>query len=213
MIEILKIAISPGVLPLTVLLVLMGLFWLVCLLGAVDLDFFTFDGDGGGFDSGDGPGTVSGSNRWLLRHLNGDVVPVSAILSLLLIYQWCAVMLGHYFRPPSDFADIAILYGLGVAPALIFTKFTGILLRPLFVGLQGKEGEAAPIVGRLGRVRSGTCDVRSGQVEVDDPVHPLLINARVTEGAAAISRGSRVQVVSHHTEQDFYFVNLHTENP
>jgi hypothetical protein len=42
-IEILKLAISPGVLPLTLLLVVMGVFWMVCLLGAFDLDLFTFD--------------------------------------------------------------------------------------------------------------------------------------------------------------------------
>ncbi|MGL4401653.1 MAG: hypothetical protein ACRCXD_17470 [Luteolibacter sp.] len=200
-------------LPLTLLLVLMGLFWMVCLLGAVDFDVFTFDDAGGGFDSGDAPGMASGSSRWLIRYLNGDVVPLAAILSLLLIYQWCAVMLGHHFQPPGDFAGIAVLYGIGIVPALVCTKLTGKLLRPLFAGLQGKDGEAAPIVGRLGRVRSGICDERSGQVEVDAPEHPLLINARVAQGAPPISRGSRVVVVSHQSQPDIYFVNLHTEQP
>jgi hypothetical protein len=213
-IEIIKLAISPGVLPLTILLVLMGLFWMICLLGAIDLDFFTFDGDGGGFDSGDGRGLASGSMRWLVRYLNGDVVPLAAVLSLLLIYQWCAVMLGHHFRHPGgDVGAILVIHGVGLVPAFVCTSLSTRLIRPLFAALQGKEGEAKPVVGRSGRVRSGVCDEHSGQVELDDPESPLLVNARVAEGSSPIPRGTRVVVVSQDSLRDFYLVTPLTELP
>ncbi|MCP5545207.1 MAG: hypothetical protein H7A49_15030, partial [Akkermansiaceae bacterium] len=47
-IEVWKLAISPGVLPLTILLVPMALFWMSCLVGAFDFDFLSFDGGEGG---------------------------------------------------------------------------------------------------------------------------------------------------------------------
>jgi hypothetical protein len=213
-IEILKLAISPGVLPLTILLVLMGVFWMTCLLGALDFDIFTFDGGEAGFDSGDGRGLASGSMRWLVRFLNGDVVPLAAVLSLLLTFQWCAVMLGHHFRPPGgDVGAILLLHGIGIVPAFVCTSLSTRLMRPLFAALQGKEGEAKPVVGRSGRVRSGICDERSGQVELEDPESPLLVNARVSEGSAPIARGTRVMVVSHDALRDFYLVSPHSDQP
>jgi hypothetical protein len=213
-IEILKLAISPGVLPLTILLVLMGVFWMTCLLGALDFDIFTFDGGEGGFDSGDGRGLASGSMRWLVRYLNGDVVPLAAVMSLLLIYQWCAVMLGHHFRPPGrDTGAILLLHGIGIVPAFFLTSFSTRLMRPLFAALQGTEGEAKPVVGRGGRVRSGVCDEHAGQVELDDPESPLLVNARVAEGCPPITRGTRITVVGHDSLRDFYLVTSHSEQP
>ncbi len=213
-IEILKLAISPGVLPLTILLVVMGVFWMVCLLGAFDLDVFTFDGGEGGFDSGDGSQLTGDSLRWLIRYVNGDVVPLAAALSFLLIYQWCAVMLGHSLYPPaSKLGTILLLYAAGFPPALVCTSLTTRLMRPFFSTLHGREGEAKPVVGRKGNVRSGICDEHSGQVELDDPESPLLVNARVPAGTSPIPRGTRVVVAGHDPDRDFYFVTPHSEQP
>ena len=213
-IEVWKLAISPGVLPLTILLVPMALFWMSCLVGAFDFDFLSFDGGEGGFDSGDGGDLVGGSMRWLFRFVNGDVVPLAAVLSFLLIFEWGSVMLGHYFFAAGGGVDKAVwIYLLGLVPALGFTKLTTQALRPMFMTLRGFEGEAKPVVGRSGRVRSGSCDERSGQVEVEDPESPLLINARLAPGEPPLPRGSRVVVVSHDRTKDIYLVRTHPEEP
>lgn len=212
MIEILKLSVSPGVIPLSILLVMVGFFWIMCAIGAFEFDIFTFDGGDGGFDSGDSRGLASGSNRWLIRFLNGDVVPVSVILSLWLVYQWCFAMIGHHVRPPDGIVGVLTLHGVGLLPAVALTKLTTRLLRPWFRVIQGKEGEAKPVVGRLGWVRSGVCDEFSGQVEVDDPESPLLINARARAGVSPIPRGARVLVDEHHPDSGFYHVIPHNEN-
>jgi hypothetical protein len=62
-------------------------------------------------------------------------------------------------------------------------------------------------------VRSGVCDEHSGQVELDDPESPLLVNARVAEGLSPIPRGTRIVVVSHDSLRDFYLVTPHSEQP
>jgi hypothetical protein len=152
--------------------------------------------------------------RWLIRYLNGDVVPLAAALSLLLTYLWCAVMIGHSVHPPGgDLGAIVMLYAIGIPPAFICTSLSTRLIRPFFAALEGREGEAKPVIGRCGSVRSGACDELSGQVELDDPESPLLVNARVPEGGNAIPRGTRVVVVSHDARRDFYLVTPLTEQP
>ena len=212
--DVIKIAISPAVLPLTLLLGLMGLFWLGCLVGALDFDFLGFDGGDGGFDSGDGGGFADGATRWLIRFVDGDLVPVPAVLSFLLVYEWSAVMLAHWIRQPvGGWGEHAMIYGLGLLPALALTKGTTRLMRPMFATLRGLEGEAKPVLGRTGRVRSGICDADSGQVEVEDPESPLLINARTVPGGAPIARGKRVTIQDFDVRKGVYFVQPHPEDP
>lgn len=200
-------------LPLTILLVPMGLFWISCLIGAFDLDFLGFDGGEGGFDSGDGGDVVSGSTRWLFRFFDADQVPLAAVLSFLLTYLWGAAMLGHYFWPPgADLSASLRIDLIGLIPAAMFTKLTTRLLRPMFITLRGLEGEAKPVVGRSGTVRSRICDATSGQVEVEDPEAPLLINARTEPGAETLSRGTRVLVRSHDPDRGIYQVVIHPES-
>lgn len=213
-IEIWKLAISPGVLPLTILLVPMALFWVSCMLGAFDFEFLGFDGGEGGFDSGDGGDLIGGSMRWLFRFMNGDVVPLAAVLSFLLIFEWGAVMMGHHFFPTGgDLKQTAWIYLLGLAPAVLLAKLTTQALRPMFATLRGLEGEAKPVVGRAGKVRSRTCDEHSGQVEVEDPESPLLINARTPSGVPPLPRGARVVVTSHDSGRGIYLVTPHPEEP
>ncbi|GAA5480823.1 hypothetical protein [Haloferula sargassicola] len=211
--EIWNLAISPGVLPLSILLIPMALFWVTCLIGSFDFDFIGFDGGEGGFDSGDGGDLVGGSMRWLFRFFHGDEVPVAALLSFLLVYLWGGAMLGHYFFPPgNDGVEAAKLDAWALLPALVLTKLTALALRPMFISLRGLEGEAKPVLGRAGRVRSRVCDASAGQVEVEDPESPLLINARLAPGAEPLSRGTRVMVESRDPDRDVYLVKVHPEN-
>jgi hypothetical protein len=212
--DVIKIALSPGLLPLTVLLGLMLVFWLVCLVGAFDFDFIGFSGDHGGFDSGDGGGLADGSTRWLLRFVNADLVPVPAVLSFLLLYEWAAVMMASYLRRPVEgWGEQLTIYALGLLPALLLTKLTTRMMRPMFYALRGIEGEAKPVIGRTGRVRSGVCDEISGQVEVEHPESPLLVNARVAAGAAALVRGTTVTIESFDAEKGVYLVQSHSQTP
>lgn len=198
---------SPGVIPFTLLLGPMALFWITCFMGTLDFDFIGVDFGDGGVDSGDGGSLFGGSIRWLFKFVHGDVVPLPALGSFLLVYEWGGTMLGnHFWNPTEDLKQAAIIAAWSLVPAVGFTKLTGSLLRPMFFALKGTEGEAKPVISRQGRVRSGTLDESSGQVEVEDPEVPLLINARLTPGSAPLSKGDLVVVASHDKDRDVYLV-------
>jgi hypothetical protein len=206
--EIWDLAMSPGVLPFSLLLGPMALFWITCFIGTLDLDFIGVDFGDGGADSGDGGTLFGGSIRWLFKFIHGDVVPLPALGSFLLVYEWGSVMLGnHYWNPDEDLKQAGVIAVWSLIPAFILTKMTGAMLRPMFYALKGTEGEAKPVIGRKGRVRSKTLDESSGQIEVEDPEVPLLLNARLAPGTEALSRGDLVVVESHDKERDVYFVN------
>ncbi len=212
MTEFLKIAISPGVLPLTLLFIPMGLFWLSSMIGAIDLDFFDFSGDGG-FDSGDSIEITGGSLRWLARFIGSEYAPIPATLSIFLVFEWGAVMLGHmHWIQDATWKQSFMIAGAGLVPALVCTKLTTMALRPYFRGLRGLEGQAVPIIGRIGKVRSRVCDSASGQVEVDDRESPLLINAHLATDAEPLVRGDTVVVVSQDENRDTYLVKLKTQS-
>jgi hypothetical protein len=211
--EIWDLATSPGVVWLTLLLGPMALFWIACFIGTLDFDFIGVDFGEGGVDSGDGITLFGGTVRWLFRFVHGDDVPIMALLSFLLVFEWGCVMLGNLFwNPTEDLGQAGKIAALSLVPALFLTKFTGLLLSPMFRILKGTEGEAKPVIGRRGQVRSRVLDDRSGQVEVEDPEVPLLINARLASGADALVRGDSVVVESHDADRDVYLVSLLTDS-
>ena len=207
--ELWDLATSPGVVGFTLLLVPMALFWVACFIGTLDFDFIGVDFGDGGVDSGDGVTLFGGTVRWLFRFVHGDEVPIVALGSFLLVFEWGCVMAGnHLWNLEEDLQRAGVIAAAAFVPALILTKLTGFLLSPMFRILKGTEGEAKPVVGRHGRVRSRVLDDRSGQVEVEDPEVPLLINAHVAAGAAALVRGDHVVVASRDADRDTYLVTL-----
>ena len=180
---------------------------MTCFIGTLDFDFIGVDFGDGGTDSGDGGTLFGGSIRWLFKFVHGDVVPLPALGSFLLIYEWGGAMLGNYYwNTAGDLKQAGVIAAWSFIPALLLTKMTGFFLRPMFIALKGTEGEAKPVIGRHGRVRSGTLDESAGQIEVEDPEVPLLLNARLLPGAEPLSRGDQVIVESHDKERDVYFV-------
>ena len=207
--EIWDLSTSPGVLPFTLMLGPMALFWIACFIGTLDLDFIGIDFGDGGMDSGDGGSFLGGSVRWMFRFIHGDIVPLPALASFLLVFEWCCVALGnHFWNPEEDVRTAWTIAAGALVPALLLTKITGLFLAPMFRIMKGTEGEAKPVIGRKGRVRSGVLDEKSGQVEVEDPEVPLLINAHLAPGEKPLSKGDPVVVESHDRDRDTYLVKL-----
>ncbi|MBK1828187.1 hypothetical protein [Haloferula rosea] len=180
---------------------------MACFLGALDFDFLNIDAGDAGIDGVEDVSVLDGATRWLRRLVYGDDVPVSALFSFILIFEWGFVMLGNYFfNPDEGMIRAAIIVVAALLPALVLTRLTGLCISPFFKILRGSEGQAKPVIGRCGKVRSRTLDARSGQVEVEDPEVPLLINAHVSKTSKPLVRGDLVTVVSHDTDRDTYLV-------
>jgi hypothetical protein len=202
--ELWEQAILPYNLPFTILLGLVVVFWLLTLMGALGMDSLEpdvdscLDGDAG--DPGDLPAT-------LLRVVNAGSVPLTVVLSILILVIWIvSITLNFYFNPgKSSLLALGFFFAAFVV-AVIATKVITQPLVPLMRRLKEAEN-APPVIGEVGVVRSLELDSRYGQVEVQrQDGAPALLNARLSADSEAVPRGTEVAIISFDEPTGVYLV-------
>ena len=208
--EIWNLAISPQVLPLTILLVPVALYWLLNVLGAVDLDFLDVDLDTHAAHSADGHHDSSSHDSWFhgaLRFVNATDVPVMIVLSVLVILLWACAMIGNLcFNAQQSGMTGGIIAVAALFSAVILTRFVVAPMKPFFRLIRADDEKHPPVVGRTGTVRTAWVDERTGQVEIQMQGAPLLINARIATGTSSLPRNTEVIVIANDPETGIYTV-------
>jgi len=198
--EIWEQAILSYNLPLTILLGLVVLFWIFSLLGTIGIDSLDGELDSDGADLSDLPAAM-------LRVVNAGAVPLTVVLSVLVLALWMlSLTLNYYFNPThSSFVAAACFLGALVG-AVILTKILTQPLVPLMRKLKESEN-SQPVIGEVGVVRSLEIDDRFGQVEVQRADGaPALLNAKLGIDAEPLPRGASVIVVSLDENTGIYLV-------
>lgn len=189
--ELWEQAILPYNLPLTILLGLMFLFWIFTMLGTIGMDALDFD-----FDA-DVDGDIGDVPAALLRVVNAGLIPVTVVLSILILLMWISAMSLNYYLNPGHSGLLALGYFfasfiLGVIGTKILTQ----PLVPLMKRLKHAE-TVAPVIGQIGVVRSIEMDSTYGQVEVERADGaPAILNAKLGEDSLAVPRGTQVAILS-----------------
>ena len=178
-------------LPLTILLGLMILFWILTMLGAVGADALDFD-----FDT-DLDGDIGDVPAAMLRVVNVGLIPVTIVLSILILLMWvCAMILNFYFNPGQSWLLALGYFVISFIVGLIGTKILTQPLVPLMRRLKDTE-KVAPVIGQIGVVRSMEMDSKYGQVEVERADGaPAILNAKLSPDSTAIPRGTQVAILS-----------------
>ena len=140
MIEIIDFALSPANVIITGLLILMTVYWLIVLIGFVDLDMFDLDVDVDAdadvdVDSDlDGEGLHVGWLNHVLYFFNLGQVPLMIFLTFLILPAWTITMIVN-----SELGISSMLPGLLVlAGALFVSLFIAKFCTMPFVKLFGK---------------------------------------------------------------------------
>ncbi|MES2440362.1 MAG: hypothetical protein V4584_14935 [Verrucomicrobiota bacterium] len=200
--ELWEQAILPWNLPITILLGLVVLFWMLKILTGADLD--SGDGD---LDVDDASAETGDLSTDLLRVVNAGAVPLTIVLSVLILVMWMAsVLLNYYLNPEQDSVRSVGCFIASLAIAVIGTKVITQPLVPLMRRLKAAE-DTAPVIGETGIVRSIEIDSRYGQVEVLRPHGaPAILNSRLDPDADPIPRGTPVAIVSFDRPSGIYLV-------
>ena len=149
---------SYGVAPFSALLTASLLYWLMVILGAMDLDILHF---GHGHDAGHHGGdhaeahAPGGLFHGLLEFLSIGKVPITITLSILIVIGWGVAMaltlLLHLWWPLV--LATALLVGIPL------TGFATRPLRALFTALSGGVATGVSLIGREARITSATGSV------------------------------------------------------
>jgi len=237
--EIWDLAVSPQVLPFTLLLVPVAFYWLLALVGVVDLDFLDIDLDldpdvdldvdadldldaGAEADAGPDTGDVGGAGHGhhspgagilhgALRVIGATDVPIMAVLSIMIVFLWAGTMIGNQWINPGQVAFIGTMIGLGsLVAAVILARVVTYPLRPFFRAFKKGGSTNLPVIGRSGLVRSRELTEDHGQVALEEKGEQIYLNARLPGGSPALRRGDEVLVYKYDRDSGIYYVrNLH----
>lgn len=193
-------ALEYPTLPLTVLLAVMLMYWVIAATGL--LGDFT---DGFDFDAPDMSSSV-GLSAWLER-LGFSSVPFTAVASILILGTWVLTYLVHYHFLLDT--DPAFRYGVGTVvllvsglASLIPAALLLIPIRFLFRRLAVSKSESRTVQGHEGYVVSTFVDKNSGRINVStsSPGVRLILEARSLK-EKVYPHQAQIVVVSHDVEK------------
>lgn len=189
----------------TFILAITTVYWLVAVLGVVDLDILDLDvpdGDAGS-DTSSGANALAG---FLLKlGLNG--VPLTIIISFLALFGWFISYFAVYFIFPYIPAGF-LEYIVGL-PILVGSLYIAVLitaqiikpLKPLFLSMN--KNTVKNVLGQTAIVRSLRLDSSFGEVFLDDGGAGLIFKAR-TINNETYKKGDRVVLLEYIKEKHVY---------
>lgn len=215
----------------SVLLIFVLLYWLLVILGALDLDVLDGvlgAGDGGAEGALDGPldggadggaegldtgHDVDGAHDGVLATVLGTLglagVPLTVALSVLIFLGWVLTYLGmEVWRR----AGLAILGGVAtgvlvaaVALALALAS-TSLALRPLRGAFRTQQATSRhELVGRICKLTTMRADTGFGQAEIDDGGSPVLMQVRCLR-PNQLTRGAQAIVYDYDREHEVFLI-------
>lgn len=217
------------------LLVLVLLYWLFVLVGAVHLSFEGADGaadgavegatkgalegaadaaDVGGHDAGDlGDADADfdgdSGHAGLLNALKLRSAPLTLVLSLILFFAWIIGMFGATALDAlalTGGAQLAAKLALFVLAPVLGVFPTSVLIRPLARTLKPVQAtKRAQLVGKLCTIRTGTVTDRFGEATLEDGGAGLVVRVRV-EAGDKLGRGDQAVIVGYDDESQEFTV-------
>lgn len=202
MLKLLDAAVSaPNIIP-TALLVFVLVYWLVVILGAIDLDFFDVDVDLEAEADVDGELSVSWLNH-VLAFFNLGQVPFMLFLTFLVVPWWAITVLGNHYLGNESFALSLVV----LIPALLVSLFVAKFLTMPFVRVYqalDQEDNTTP-VGKICQMTSGASHAKVGQAQVTTNGAPIVLNVRAYEGRSLLA-GDSAMVIEYDAGRNVYLV-------
>lgn len=224
--EFFNIALSFPTVIFSGMLILVMMYWLMAIVGAVDIELFDFDFEfdevdfdididadvDADFDADiDADADVdAGSHGGFLHAMMAAIglgrVPVTIIASILTLVSWFLCFAAVYYLGPILGTGVFVGLGVVVGSVIVGLPITSIFTHPLkgLFDIHTKTGGHS-LVGKLCKVTSGRVTETFGRGEVDDGGAGLLVSIRC-DTAGALTRGSRALLIEYDADDEVFFV-------
>ena len=191
------------------LLVCMLLYWLIAMLGLLEVDsldhWVLFDGS----DHAHGVEHSASALAGLLLKVGLGGIPLTVILTVMFLLAWLAsYVLCHFVPMPQGWSLVNILTGTVVGAAALMLGFmaTVMVLRPM----RGLVAKIAPdetpkiLLGRTGLVRSAVVNATQGYGSVEDGGAGMNVQMRSPD--VDLPRGTTIVLIEHLPEHNAWRV-------
>ena len=197
--ELVEMYFQWPVLPFSILLCLVAGYWLMVILGGLDMEMFDLDMD---FDA-DVDASVTDLGMVGLKWLNLGEVPLMLWVSIVALASWTITMIfdRHLVNPTTQEIVIAVARSLGFG--IVVAKF---MTNPMRGKFRMKEPNTVQeMIGRTCSVVTSEVTPKFGNAvcHVEDGA-PLKLNVRTIEGS--IPKDAIVQIVEFSPETGIYYV-------
>ena len=209
MMELWQHSIHWTALPFTTVLAVVALYWIIVILGVLDLDSIDFmpdvdlDIDGDVDVDGDvshGP-FMSG-----VAFFFGVDAPFMVPFSIFAFVSWMLVVLGNYYWNTANVMGVGLGLGLGAfLVGLFITKYLSAPFHVMFRKMEAETGDPGKMEGRMCTVLSPEIDDTLGQCEVEVQGAPVLLNVRHKSGAI-LKKGDEAVVLERDEESGAYWI-------
>lgn len=192
----------------TLLLIICVLYWVIAVLGLVDLEVLDIDMDGD-IDSSDSLEAQTGIAGVLFKlGLNG--VPLTIVLTIIALVGWIICYYAIYFGGAliPEFWPIELAFELVIFVAVtVFTvMLTAQIIKPIRSLFQKLDvDETKHIVGQIAVVRSGVVNKDRGEALMSDGGAGLLLQVRA-RGDEQFVKGDEVVVIEQNKERNIFHV-------
>ncbi len=202
--DLLNAAISaPNLIP-TILLVFVLVYWVVVMLGAIDIDFFDLDIELETDADVDGEFSVSWLNH-VLGFFNLGQVPFMVFMTFLIIPIWVISVMGNYYLGNESFWVSLLLLIPNLIISLFIAKFLTQPFIRLFGQLDNDMERNMSLIGKICIVTSQASSKKIGQAKIDTSGAPLLLNIQTPEGKS-VQSGDTGMVIEYQQDRNIYLV-------
>jgi len=195
----------------TFFLAVSALYWLVAVLGLVDVEILDFDlpSDGGidvnGENGVETPEVLAG----LMLRFGLQGVPVTVIVSFISLFGWLicyyAVHFLLFWLPPGLLRFVASI-PLIMAVLYVAVMITSVVIKPLRPLFQKAQQQTVKhMLGQVAVVRSSRVDQHYGEALMEDGGAGLILKVRSSEDSS-FKRGDRVVLLEYQSESNTYRV-------
>lgn len=206
MAELMTLALLPINLVFTLLLLMVILYWIIVILGVLDVDLFQIDVSD--FDAdGDVHGVGAGLSGSVLHFFHVGEVPVMVLFSLLVLSLWAGSVLGNYYYNPESLPSRAFgVLVVNVVVSLVVVKTLGAPLKPFYAMFNRDYNAPKRVMGSLCQIT--TTQVTStdmGQAEVRTKGAPILLNV-LSQQDHRFAKGDEAVIVGKNKENGIHYI-------
>ncbi|MGB0371330.1 MAG: hypothetical protein ACPGN3_08260 [Opitutales bacterium] len=210
----------------TGLLILTLLYWLLLIVGMVDVDLFSpeidvdldvdidadvdldvdVDADADVDVDADSPHAKAGIGAQVLRFFNIGEVPFMVVFSIIIFITWPLSILANYYFNSGGSVTLGFLFaGIAFCTSLIPAKYASFPFKIIFRRLESSTKHES-LEGEAGVVRTAVIDSSYGQVEIVRDGSHVVLNAFPFYDDEPLSKGDRVLIINHDEERNKYGV-------
>lgn len=221
---VLKAALLPINMPFTVALVVILLYWMLVIVGALDFDTghdvhldmdghvggdahggHDIDGSHDGGHEGTGSHSITGFQA-ALHYLHIGDTPTMVVISVMSLLAWVFAILLNVYLNPSNSLFLAAAY---LVPNAVLTTISAhYVLKPvskLMRKLNDDGDKAPPMIGLVGEVTTSEVTPKFGMALMQVKGAPLSVQIRSNKGEL-IKKGDQVLVIDEDRKNNTFEV-------